>query len=80
MEKKSKQIVRTVDQFGNIIYTKDGELHREDGPAVIRTDGSQSWYKDGELHREDGPAVIWADGTQLWYKDGKHIKTNRQNS
>jgi len=77
MENTSKQIVRTVDQLGNIRYTKNGKEHREDGPAVIYPTGEQFWCKNGKLHREDGPAAIWADGTQEWFKDGKEIKTNR---
>ena len=24
------------------------QLHREDGPAVIHSDGTQSWYKEGK--------------------------------
>jgi hypothetical protein len=30
-----------------------GSLHREDGPAVQRTDGGREWYRDGWYHRED---------------------------
>ncbi len=45
--------------------------HREDGPAIIRTDGTQEWYWHNELHREDGPAIIRTDGTQEWYWHGK---------
>jgi len=71
MVNTSKQIIRTVDQFGNIFYTKDEKEHREDGPAVIYPDGYQVWYKEGLIHREDGPAIIRADGRREWYKDGK---------
>lgn len=35
-----------------------GELHREDGPAVIDKRGNKQWFQEGLLHREDGPAVI----------------------
>ena len=49
----------------------DGLLHRLDGPAVIRPNGSQEWRQDGRLHRLDGPAVIQADGRQEWWQDGK---------
>jgi hypothetical protein len=30
-----------------------GELHRTDGPAVVRLDGSREWYLNGKLHRTD---------------------------
>ena len=49
----------------------NGELHREDGPAVEYVDGAKKWYKHGELHRDDGPAIEYADGENEWYKNGK---------
>jgi hypothetical protein len=58
-------------------WHKDGEYHREDGPALIRyyDNGNkdyESWYKDGKSHREDGPAYIryHIDGSkryESWY-------------
>jgi hypothetical protein len=58
---------------GSQRWYKDGNLHREDGPAIIYPDGTKRWYKDGKRHREDGPAIIYSDGTQRWYKNGKDI-------
>ncbi len=52
-------------------WYQDGELHRDDGPAIIEPDGTQHWYQHGELHRDDGPARIWLDGKQHWYQHGK---------
>jgi len=52
-----------------------GQLHRTDGPAVTRTDGSQEWYLNDQLHRTDGPAVIRSDGSQQWYIRGQDITT-----
>jgi hypothetical protein len=46
-------------------------LHREDGPAVTYSCGTQQWCKNGLLHREDGPAIIYTNGTQMWYIKGK---------
>ena len=49
------------DIWGKVIEYRlvpDGYLHREDGPAVIYTDGSKEWWIRGNLHREDGPAAI----------------------
>ena len=46
----------------------NGQLHRENGPAVI--DGNyQAWWFNGQLHREDGPAVIDGD-CQMWWLNG----------
>ena len=46
-----------------------GTTHREDGPAVIYTDGAEEWYQKGYNHRLDGPACTWPDGTEYWYKN-----------
>ena len=49
-----------------------GRLHREDGPAAIKADGTQRWYQHGKLHREDGPAIVDADGTREWWQNGEY--------
>jgi hypothetical protein len=51
-----------------------GELHRTDGPAVVRADGTREWYLNGKRHRTDGPAVVYANGYQEWWVDGEFIK------
>jgi hypothetical protein len=48
---------------------KIGQLHREDGPAIIRDDGYKSWWINGKLHRTDGPAIEWPNGTKCWYQN-----------
>lgn len=53
-------------------WYKNGQYHREDGPAIERADGTKEWYLNGKPHREDGPAVEYANGTKLWYLNGKH--------
>ena len=53
------------------IYTNDkGQYHREDGPAIIWSNGSKFWYINGNLHREDGPAIIYSDGQHHWFING----------
>lgn len=51
-----------------------GEIHREDGPAVVKTmpDGSieEQWLQHGKLHREGGPAVTRPDGSQEHWING----------
>ena len=49
----------------------NGELHREDGPAIELSNGTKEWYLNGKRHREDGPAIEWPDGTKQWYINGK---------
>ena len=34
---------------GDKVWWKDGELHRDDGPAVERADGRVKWYVNGKL-------------------------------
>ena len=49
----------------------EGELHREDGPAVEWADGTKSWWLNGQRHREDGPAIEYADGDKKWFLNGQ---------
>jgi hypothetical protein len=50
-----------------------GQIHRDDGPAIIGAHGYQAWMQNGEWHREDGPARTWPDGTKEWYIHDKQI-------
>ena len=69
-------LIRKVDSFGTVRYrNRDGLLHREDGPAVERSNGSREWYRGGKLHRGDGPAVEYADGDRFWFR---HDKLHRE--
>jgi hypothetical protein len=54
-----------------VLHFEGGELHCEDGPAVVYPNGRQEWYWHGKLHREGGPAVVYPNGTRLWYSYGK---------
>ncbi len=58
-------------------YRLLGRLHRNDGPAVIYTHGTQKWYQHGKIHRDDGPAVIFINGDQVWYQYGKFHRDNK---
>ena len=43
-----------VDGDGTTFWYLYGELHREDGPAVERSDGTKKWYlNDEELTEEE---------------------------
>lgn len=53
-----------------VMWRRNGMLHREDGPAYERADGTKRYYRQGLLHREDGPAVVHPDGTCLWFRHG----------
>jgi hypothetical protein len=51
----------------------NGQLHREDGPAVEWPDGEKHWYLNGQHHRTDGPAVEYPNGSKRWYLNGRFI-------
>ena len=61
------------DANGTKRWHLNGELHREDDPAVEYYDGDKSWYLNGERHRVDGPAREYADGYKFWYLNGKEL-------
>ena len=56
--------------IGNIYHVKNGEIHNENGPAVIYSDGSKRWYINNLEHREDGPSAEHSNGQKDWlYKN-----------
>ena len=69
-----------IDKKGNETWHNEaGELHREDGPAVIRYINSISahepiwmkwWYVNGVRHRDNGPAIERSNGKKVWYRYG----------
>ena len=69
MADNESTMIQTHD--GSKTWWKDGEIHREDGPAFENEDGSNIWVRMGKIHREDGPAVERADGINRWFLFGK---------
>ena len=60
-----------IDKYGNKFwYNSKNQLHRDnDLPAIIASDGSQSWFQNGEEHRKrDKPAYINSDMYKAYYK------------
>jgi len=51
------------------VYLVDNKIHREDGPAVIKSSGVQFWVINNKRHRVGGPAYIHPNGTQIWYQN-----------
>ena len=48
-----------------------GRWHREGGPALVCSTGTEAWYRHGKLHREDGPAIVDpGSGYKAWFLDG----------
>lgn len=48
-----------------------GDIHREDGPAVIQPNGDREWYARDKRHRDTGPAIEYAQGARAWWRHGK---------
>ncbi len=59
-----------VSEFGDKLWYLNGELHREDGPAIERKSGTKEWWLNGKLHRVGGPAIEFSTGTKMWYLNG----------
>ena len=58
----------TIDKNGNKRWKlPNGDLHREDGPAVEWWDGDKGWCINGKRHREDGPALEFVNGNKHWF-------------
>lgn len=62
-------------------YNKNGKLHRDDGPALIRYKNNKilykKWYKNGKLHKENGPAYIdMVNSHTVWFNKGQIHRLN----
>jgi small GTP-binding protein len=70
-ESQKKCFVKTIDQI-RTIFTLNGVIHNDCGPAIIYKNGDKCWYLRGMYHRdeEDGPAVILSNGSMHYYKNG----------
>ena len=58
---------------GTKYWYLNGNLHREDGPAIEGASGTKSWYLNGKRHRADGPAVEGVEGYKHWYLNGERL-------
>jgi hypothetical protein len=71
----------TIDDYGTTQwYNEQGQLHRENGPAIELANGTKVWYLNDKRHREDGPAIECADGTKFWYLNGERLTESEFNA
>lgn len=65
-----------------LYYNEKNELHREDGPAIEKTDGTKEWWVDGrnlteeafKLWRNNLPQKwVWADGLVEYKFQGQKV-------
>ena len=69
-----------VDSNKTTSWYLNGQLHREDGPAIEWTDGSKFWFINGQRHREDGPAVVRPNRPNSWYLNGEQLTESEFNN
>lgn len=70
------KLLKIKSKHNTTYRNSDDKPHRDNGPAIICSNGAQFWYQDGKPHRDnDLPAVIWSDGDQFWYQNGEFIKS-----
>ena len=60
-----------VNRYGAKCWYFNGELHRENGPAVEYANGNKYWFLNTQPHRENGTACEFANGGKIWYLNGK---------
>jgi hypothetical protein len=61
------------------MWFKDGLIHRDDGPALLLSDGTEVWYRNGKIYRDSGlPAIVCSDGTREYYRRGKKIRVENE--
>ncbi len=63
---------------GTKVWYKNGNWHREDGPALVTTSGSKGWYINNKLHRKDGPAIMRDDGKVEYWINGEKVSQMAQ--
>ena len=70
MNKETLTVER--NKRGTVTYRNaSGQLHNENGPAVVYHNGDKSYYINGKRHNPDGPAVVGTDGYKLYLINGK---------
>jgi len=64
----TEQSTMSINIHGDKIWKRpDGTYHCEDGPTIVRSNGTKEWFINGRRHREDGPAIEWNDGGKQWW-------------
>ncbi len=66
------------NEFGYKEWRLDGELHRDDGPAIEHPLYTW-WWLNGRPHRAEGPAMEWNNGSKHWFLDGQEMSEEQWN-
>ena len=65
--------VMEVDEFGNKTWFLNGNLHREDGPAIEWSDGTKCWYLNDEFIVGTSPDIEKALFTLSTYLQDQEV-------
>lgn len=60
------QVLDVIRGFGTRLVK-----HRDDGPAIVGSNGHKEWWQMGDLHRVGGPAVEHSNGSKEWWCNNK---------
>ena len=60
-----------LNELEGTFYYVNGNIHREDGPAIEYINGTKVWRINNKLHRLDGPAIEWHTGDKSYYIEDK---------
>ena len=65
---KSKLVI---DKYSNKCWLlPNGDVHRENGPAIYNKNGLEVWATNNKPHRVNGPAVVYCNGMKEYYLNG----------
>ena len=60
----------TINSDGDIEWINlRGYWHRNDGPALVCSNGDKHWCRHGKLNRFDGPAIEYSNNRRYWFID-----------
>lgn len=78
LNKQQLRKLRRAESSGYLtVWYKDGQPHREDGPAIYTvTRENEYWMSRGSYHRIGGPAMLF-DGIHIWRVHGFELMSYR---
>jgi hypothetical protein len=74
---KKEALTFETDSKGTIRYhNAEGQLHNENGPAIVFVDGYKAYWINGKLHNPNGPAVVYPNGGKAYLINGERHNPN----
>jgi hypothetical protein len=74
---KKETLTVETDEDSTVTYRNaDGELHNENGPAIVCANGEKWYFINGKRHNPNGPAVVFPNGYKAYYINGERHNPN----